>query len=92
MSSPETTARVVQGPASPVALANSDDLGGNRRNTDEMRRLVEVAMSTTVASAVMRQYHPRRSWLWRQWSGTIVRRVVQKEVQPTCISSASSAS
>ena len=28
----------------------------------------------------MRQYHPRRSWLWRQWSGTIVRRVLQKEV------------
>ncbi|KAJ1461950.1 Bestrophin, RFP-TM, chloride channel-domain-containing protein [Pelagophyceae sp. CCMP2097] len=29
----------------------------------------------------MRQFHPRRSWLWAQWHGTIVKSVLRNEVR-----------
>ena len=45
-----------------------------------MRELADVATSRTVSNPVVTQYRSPRSWLWRQWKGTIVRAVLPKEV------------
>ena len=64
----------------PVAIKGGDRLAGVRLSDEELRALADAATSSTVALPVLRQFSPRRSWLWRQWSGTIVRRIARREV------------
>jgi hypothetical protein len=41
---------------------------------------VDEACSMSVARPIIAQYYPGRKWLWRQWSNTIVRRTLPREV------------
>ena len=68
-------------PTDSVALDGGDIWAGSRLSEDEMRELViDVAMSTRVRGAVTSQWFPKRQWLWGQWSGTIVKAVLPREV------------
>jgi len=60
-------------PRSAVGLDGGDVLSGLRVSDDELRELVETACSTTVEKQIILQYYPGRFWLWKQWTGTVVR-------------------
>jgi len=82
--SPSTTASSSENryePSVPVAINGGDPWIGWRVTGDELSELCEAATSTIRGRPVMKQFHPRRSWLWRQWHGTIVRSVLQTEVK-----------
>ena len=49
-------------------------------NTEELRQIADEACSTTIRKPIIAQYYPGRQWLWRQWGGTVVRRVLPREV------------
>ena len=68
-------------PSVPVAMNGGDPWVGWRVTSDELNELTEAATSTIRGRPVMAQFHPRRSWLWQQWQGTIVRSVLQNEVK-----------
>ena len=68
-------------PSVPVAINGGDPWVGWRVSGTELNELVEAATSTIRGRPVMKQFHPRRSWLWQQWHGTIVRSVLQNEVK-----------
>jgi len=68
-------------PSVPVAINGGDPWIGWRVTSKELNELVEAATSTIRGRPVMKQFHPRRSWLWQQWQGTIVRSVVLNEVR-----------
>lgn len=38
------------------------------------------ATSMVVSAPIIPQFYPSRGWLWRKWSGTILKRVLPKEV------------
>ena len=59
-----------------MAIDGGDLWSGARLSRDELDTLVDVACSTVIASPIIPQYYPARGWLWRQWGGTIVRRVL----------------
>ena len=53
---------------------------GLRASNDEIMELVDQACSTRICEPIVPQYFPGRRWLWRQWGGTIVKRVLPREV------------
>jgi len=67
-------------PLSAVGVDGGDLWSGARVSQEELRSLVDLACSTTITKPIVAQYYPSRKWLWRQWSGTVVRRVLPKEV------------
>ncbi|KAJ8605837.1 hypothetical protein CTAYLR_000508 [Chrysophaeum taylorii] len=68
-------------PSVPVAINGGDPWVGWRVTAEELEELADAATATIKGRPVMKQFHPRRSWLWRQWHGTIVRSVLQREVK-----------
>lgn len=72
-------------PTSSVALDGGDIWAGSRLSDDELADLVDNATSTRVARPVTAQWFPGRRWLWGQWSGTIVRAVLPREVLLTTL-------
>ena len=63
-----------------MGLNGGDVWSGVRASNDEISELIDGACSTTVGSPIIPQYYPARQWLWRQWGGTIIRRVLPREV------------
>ena len=60
---------------------NGGDPWAGARGTDEdVKLVVDEAMSQTVVAPVMQQFYPQRDWLWSRWTGTIVARVLTREV------------
>ncbi|KAL1523646.1 hypothetical protein AB1Y20_018581 [Prymnesium parvum] len=57
-----------------------DDLWSGYVTQDELRDVVEEAMATTVQAPIVPQFYPYRWWLWSQWHGTILRKVLPREV------------
>lgn len=52
-------------------------VGGRR----DLEQIVDEAMATgPVETPIIPQFLPGRAWLWRRWSGTIVSRVLPREV------------
>lgn len=41
---------------------------------------VNEALSSTIVAPIIPQFYPTRIWLWRRWSGTILRSVLPREV------------
>ena len=72
-------------PSSSVALDGGDIWAGSRISEDELHELVENATSKRVSMPVTSQWFPRRGWLWGQWSGTIVKAVLPREVLSAAI-------
>ena len=62
-------------PTSDVALDGGDVWSGLRVNKDELAETIDIACSTTIQRPIIAQYYPERRWLWRQWGGTVLRRV-----------------
>ena len=77
---PEMCATTPEVPLSAVGVDGGDLWSGVRVSSDELRTIVDLACSTTISKPIVAQYYPSRRWLWRQWSGTVVRRVLPKEV------------
>lgn len=71
----------VPAPSVPVAINGGDPWVGWKVTDAELDELCEAATSSVGLKPVMKQFHPRRGWLWRQWHGTIVRSVLQNEVK-----------
>jgi len=69
-----------QGISTDVAINGGDIWSGSRLSADEVSELCEEAMSRSISRPIMAQFRPERSWLWRQWSGTIVKAVLPREV------------
>ena len=67
-------------PSTAVGVDGGDQWIGSRVSSDELRELADLACSTTITKPIVAQYYPARIWLWRQWSGTVLRRVLPKEV------------
>ena len=67
-------------PSTAVGVDGGDQWIGSRVSSDELRSLADLACSTTITKPIVAQYYPSRIWLWRQWSGTVLRRVLPKEV------------
>jgi len=63
-----------------VAINGGDIWSGSRLSTKEVNALCEDALSRRIARPIMAQFRPNRNWLWQQWSGTIVRAVLPREV------------
>ena len=60
---------------------NGGDPWAGARGTDEdVKLVVDEAMSQTVVAPIMQQFYPQRDWLWSRWTGTIVARVLTREV------------
>lgn len=72
-------------PMSPVGLDGGDIWSGFGMDKDELAEVVDTACSTTTGIPIIPQYFPRRKWLWSQWDGTIVRRVLPKDVLFNCV-------
>jgi hypothetical protein len=69
-----------QGISADVAINGGDIWSGSRLSADEVSELCEEAMSRSISRPIMAQFLPQRQWLWRQWSGTIVKAVLPREV------------
>lgn len=67
-------------PSTAVALTGGDEWVGSRVSKDEVRELCDEALSTTRVAPIIKQFYTSRTWLWRQWSGTIVKSVLPREV------------
>ena len=63
-----------------TAVGLPDIWSGARADKDEIDEILSVATSSTISKPIISQYFPGRRWLWRQWSGTIVRRVLPRDV------------
>lgn len=68
-------------PTSAVGITGGDIWSGTRGVTkSDVSAIVDAACSTTITNPITPQYYPDRFWLWRQWRGTIVKRVLPKDV------------
>jgi len=67
-------------PMSNVAVDGGDVWSGQRISSDEVAERVNEAMSMSVQAPIIAQYYPGRFWLWQQWSSTVVRRTLPREV------------
>ena len=67
-------------PTTAVGVDGGDLWSGQRISSGELRSLADLACSTTITKPIVAQYYPSRKWLWRQWDGTVLRRVLPKEV------------
>ena len=61
-------------------LNGGDPWIGARGSDDDLDLACDEAMSMVVTAPVIPQFYPQRWWLWTQWDGTIIRRVVPREV------------
>ena len=61
-------------------INGGDQWAGARGSDDELKATVDEAVSETVYQPVIPQFYPPRMWLWRQWGGTILQRVLPGEV------------
>ena len=78
--SPRLCAVTPDTPRTSVGVDGGDPWSGVRVNQDDLREIADRACSTIIARPIVAQYYPSRSWLWCQWSGTVVRRVLPNEV------------
>lgn len=69
-----------QGISADVAINGGDIWSGSRLSANEITELCEEALSRSIARPIMAQFRPERNWLWRQWSGTILKAVLPHEV------------
>jgi len=67
-------------PTSNIAIDGGDLWSRARGTREELKEIASLASSTAASAPIIPQYFPQRAWLWRQWSGTIVRRVLPREV------------
>jgi len=67
-------------PKSAVALQGADVWAGQRVGQLEVEQLVDIAVSRTRLRPIVPQWYPNRIWLWRRWEGTILQRVLPREV------------
>lgn len=67
-------------PISAVGVDGGDVWSGVRVTRNELDDVVATACSTTISAPIIAQYYPGRAWLWLQWSGTVIRRVLPREV------------
>lgn len=78
------TLRVTMGtpdnPVSSVGVDGGDVWSGQRVSREALLEAVDEAMSMTIQLPIIAQYYPGRKWLWVQWGGTIIRRVLPREV------------
>lgn len=68
----------------PPALTGGNIWSGHLLSKDEMISLCNEATSHSISAPIMKQFHPQRGWLWRQWTGTIVKAVLPREVALNC--------
>lgn len=61
-------------------INGGDPWAGARGSDDELKATVDEAVSETVYQPVIPQFYPPRMWLWTQWKGTILQRVLPGEV------------
>ena len=61
-------------------MTGGDLWAGTRASSDELLEIVDVATGASTTKPIIEQYYPGRWWLWRQWGGTIIRRVLPKDV------------
>jgi len=60
---------------------NGGDLWAGARGSDEeFEYAISEAMSMTITAPIIPQFYPQRRWLWRKWRGTILPRVLPREV------------
>jgi hypothetical protein len=50
------------------------------RGSSQLQEVIEIACTSTIKEPIIAQYYPGRWWLWRQWGGTILRRVLPRDV------------
>lgn len=53
---------------------------GARGTDDDLQNAVDDAMSYVVTAPIIPQWYPSRRWLWLKWEGTILQRVLPREV------------
>ena len=70
-------------PQSAVGMDGGDVWSGARVTQATLEDVVDEATSTTIGTPIIAQYYPGRAWLWQQWTGTILRRVLLREVLST---------
>ena len=67
-------------PRSDVGLDGGDVWSGLRLNSEELTETVDEALSFTPSAPIIAQYYPGRRWLLAQWTGTIVKITLPREV------------
>jgi len=67
------------GAATVIGITGDDPWVGFRSTDKELYSLIDEATAKTPKKPITRQFKARRSSLWRQWKGTIVRSVLIKE-------------
>jgi len=67
-------------PRSDVGLDGGDVWSGLRLNSEELTQTVDEALSFTPSAPIIAQYYPGRWWLLSQWTGTIVKITLPREV------------
>ena len=76
------------GPRHPRELAyaqeapglNGDDIWAGRVGLTFLEQACNEATSLTTSAPIIPQFYPQRRWLWRKWQGTILPRVMPREV------------
>lgn len=63
-----------------AVATGGDDIWSGYVTQDELRDVVEEAMGKTVTHPIVPQFYPSRGWLWSRWKGTILRKVLPREV------------
>jgi len=61
-------------------LNGGDVWAGARGSDEEFEFTLNDAMSTTIRAPIIPQFYPQRKWLWARWNGTILKRVLPREV------------
>ena len=61
-------------------LNGGDVWAGARGSEEEFDQCLSDAMSMTVKAPIIPQFYPQRRWLWLRWDGTILPRVLPREV------------
>jgi hypothetical protein len=53
---------------------------GARGTDDDLQNACDDAMSYVISAPIIPQWYPSRRWLWLKWEGTILQRVLPREV------------
>ena len=67
------------------AINGGDIWIGARGDDDYLDLVADEATASKVSSPAIPQFYPRRPWLWSQWNGTILKRVLPREVLLTLV-------
>ena len=67
-------------PLSNVGVDGGDVWSGLRLSGEELMNTVDEALSMTPSAPIIAQYYPGRRWLLAQWTGTVVKITLPREV------------